>query len=217
MNRQYIEDNHIVDRYLLGQLPEGELCEFETYYFEHPEMLEELTVAKAMHKTIAEESNSLLLTQAVETKASWFERVFQPKLGFALSAVMAVGIASLWLENNRLKSVESVVFPASSLTISQSRGADTEIDAVKISQDQSAIAIRLVIGPIGYPEVGLKLKNNSGSLLWQGKSKVDDSVGAVNLVIMTRQLTTGEYTLSVFSPTDTPKALSTHKFKVELP
>lgn len=217
MNRQYIEDNHIVDRYLLGQLPESELCEFETYYFEHPEMLEELTIAKAMHKTMREESNSLLLTQAVETKVTWFERVFQPKLGFALSAVMAVGVASLWLENSRLKSVDLVVFPASSLILSQTRGASAEMNVVKFSENQPAITVKLVTGPIGYSDIGLELKNSSGKLLWQGTAKVDDPVGAINLVIVTRHLTSGEYTLSVFPPTDTSQALSTHKFKVELP
>ena len=215
MNRQYIEDNHIVDRYLLGQLSAKELCEFETYYFDHPQMLEELTIAKAMHNTLREESDSLHPVQAVKTKVNWFDWVFQPKLGFAFSAIMAFGVASLWLENSKLKSAESFVFPASSLTLSQTRGANTKIDLVKIAQDQSAVAIQLVTGPIGYSEVWLQLKDSSDNLLWQGRSKVEGPVGRINLVIMTHQLTSGEYMLSVFPPKDTLEALSIYKFEVE--
>lgn len=216
MNRQYIEDNHIVDRYLFGQLSEAELCEFEAYYFEHPEMLEELTIAKAMHNTVREESGRLRPTQVIVTKVNWFERVFQPKLGFALSAVMAVGVASLWLENSRLRSAETVVFTASSLILSQTRGANAEIDVVKIVENQSALSIRLVTGPIGYSDVELQLKDSSGNLIWQGTAKVDGPVGGINLVLVTRHLISGEYTLSAFPPTDKPEALSIHKFKVEL-
>lgn len=227
MNRQYIEDNHIVDRYLLGQLSEQKLCEFEAYYFEHPQMLEELTIAKAMHESLCEESERLNLVKAVEavkavkaikkakTKINWFLWLFQPKLGFAFSAILTVGVATLLLENSRLKSVESFVFPATSLTLSQTRGTNNKIDLFNIPKDQSAVSIRLITGPIGYPEVGLQLKDSSDNLLWQGKSKIDGPVGTVNLVIMTRQLTSGNYALSVFPPTDTSEALSIHIFKIE--
>ncbi len=42
MDRQYIDDHHIVARYLADQLAEAEREAFEVYYLEHPEMLREI-------------------------------------------------------------------------------------------------------------------------------------------------------------------------------
>lgn len=44
MDRKYIENEHIVDRYLAGELTVREAREFEQYCREHPEMLNELPI-----------------------------------------------------------------------------------------------------------------------------------------------------------------------------
>ena len=45
MDRKYIDDQHIVARYLADQLPAAQREEFESYYLQHPEMVEELEAA----------------------------------------------------------------------------------------------------------------------------------------------------------------------------
>jgi hypothetical protein len=45
MNQQYIDEQHILTRYLAGQLSDTERDAFETYYIEHPQMLRELELA----------------------------------------------------------------------------------------------------------------------------------------------------------------------------
>lgn len=42
MDRQYIDDHHIVARYLADQLTEDERAAFEVYFLEHPEILREI-------------------------------------------------------------------------------------------------------------------------------------------------------------------------------
>jgi hypothetical protein len=42
MDRKYIDDHHIVARYLAGQLSADERDAFEAYYVEHPEMMSEM-------------------------------------------------------------------------------------------------------------------------------------------------------------------------------
>jgi hypothetical protein len=44
MNRDYIDREHIVDRYLSGELSVREAREFERYCFEHPEFVKELPI-----------------------------------------------------------------------------------------------------------------------------------------------------------------------------
>ena len=44
MDRKYIENEHVVDRYLAGELTVREAREFEQYCRDHPEMLNELPI-----------------------------------------------------------------------------------------------------------------------------------------------------------------------------
>lgn len=44
MDRKYIENEHVVDRYLAGELTVREAREFEKYCLEHPELLNELPI-----------------------------------------------------------------------------------------------------------------------------------------------------------------------------
>ena len=48
MDDQFIRANDIIGRYLLHQLSDREEFEFEEYYFEHPEIMEELEIARAI-------------------------------------------------------------------------------------------------------------------------------------------------------------------------
>lgn len=53
MNRQYIEAQHVLTRYLAGQLSEAEREAFETYYVEHPQVLQELELAAKLKLGLA--------------------------------------------------------------------------------------------------------------------------------------------------------------------
>ena len=44
MDRKYIENEHVVDRYLAGELTVREAREFEKYLLDHPELLNELPI-----------------------------------------------------------------------------------------------------------------------------------------------------------------------------
>ena len=48
MDRQYIDDHQIVERYLQGRLAADERERFEQYYLEHPEMVDELERTEAL-------------------------------------------------------------------------------------------------------------------------------------------------------------------------
>lgn len=45
MDRRYIDDHHVVARYLANQLTDGEREAFEAYYPEHPEVVQEMEAA----------------------------------------------------------------------------------------------------------------------------------------------------------------------------
>lgn len=85
MNRQHIEQQHLLTRYLAGQLSDAERDAFEAHYVEHPQVLQELEVAAKLKLGLA------LLEQSGELTARprryWLA-------GLAAAAVLLVAIAA---------------------------------------------------------------------------------------------------------------------------
>jgi hypothetical protein len=97
MDRKYIDDHHVVARYLADQLPDGEREAFESCYLEDPELLRELEAAARfkvglMHLRDAGELEGLMQQRSLFTRT----------LRFAAAAaviVAAIGIAFLSTRN----------------------------------------------------------------------------------------------------------------------
>lgn len=90
MDRQYIDDHHIVARYLADQLPEPEREAFEAYYLEHPEILREIEAAARFKSGLAQlrESGELAaLLKPIPWYAQW------RYLAMAAVAILVVGVA----------------------------------------------------------------------------------------------------------------------------
>jgi len=103
MNREYIDDHHVVARYLAHRLSEAERIAFEAYYLQHPEMLEELEEAAQLKAGLMRlrdtgELDSLLKPQP------WYRQRFYGLRGtiggtLAAVAILTVG-AALWLNRH---------------------------------------------------------------------------------------------------------------------
>jgi hypothetical protein len=89
MTRRYIDDHHIVARYLADQLSDSEREAFEAYYVEHPEIMQELEATAALKVGLMQlrDTGALdrLMKQPQLTKG---QRVLA-----AMAAVTIVGIA----------------------------------------------------------------------------------------------------------------------------
>ncbi|MGH8176850.1 MAG: hypothetical protein ACREV5_11370 [Steroidobacter sp.] len=96
MDRKYIDDNHIVARYLADNLPDNEREAFEAYYLEHPEIVQEMEAAARfkvglMQLRDAGELDALMKPQP------WYRE--QRSLAAAAVAVVAVGLSFFLLRS----------------------------------------------------------------------------------------------------------------------
>ena len=87
MNKQYIQANHIIQRYLHGKLTAAEMIEFEEYLLMHPDMVEEFELSAIFKKTIGRAAKQ----PRADSSASKLLRLFWP-LGGVL-----IGSAATWL------------------------------------------------------------------------------------------------------------------------
>jgi hypothetical protein len=74
MDEQYIRRHNIIDRYLLRQLSDREAYEFEEYYFEHPEMLKELELTRALQDALRQAPQ---LRHTARPPPSWRSRLWE--------------------------------------------------------------------------------------------------------------------------------------------
>jgi hypothetical protein len=93
MDREFIERNHIVERYLAGRLPPRGALEFERFCTSHPELLDSLGLPARVHA-------GLRLLEAGGKPEPWAEkkRPFWEKppvlIGFALLVVVLLIVSS---------------------------------------------------------------------------------------------------------------------------
>lgn len=90
MDRQYIDDHHIVARYLADRLPDPEREAFEVYYLEHPEMLREIEAAARFKSGLAQLRDSGEL-EALLKPTPWYAR--WRYLAIAAAAILVIGVA----------------------------------------------------------------------------------------------------------------------------
>jgi hypothetical protein len=95
MDREFIEKNQIVERYLLGKLPPRGVADFERVCRENPGLVEEIGLAERVHKAVKlmEASGQPELWQEKPRKA-WEKPAVVAAMGAAL-LVAAVGAAVL--------------------------------------------------------------------------------------------------------------------------
>ncbi|WP_129641140.1 hypothetical protein [Peristeroidobacter agariperforans] len=90
MDRQYIDDHHIVARYLADRLSDPEREAFEAYYLEHPEILREIEAAARFKSGLAQLRDSGEL-EALLKPTPWYAR--WRYLAIAAAAVFIIGVA----------------------------------------------------------------------------------------------------------------------------
>jgi len=95
MDREFIEKNQIVERYLLGKLPPRGVADFERVCRENPALIEEIGLAERVHKAVKliEASGQPELWQEKPKKA-WEKPAFVAATGAAL-LVATIGAAVL--------------------------------------------------------------------------------------------------------------------------
>ena len=87
MNTQYIQANHVIQRYLHGKLTAAEMIEFEEYLLMHPDMVEEFELSAIFKKTLGQAAKKT----RTDSSASKLLRYYWP-LGGVL-----IGSAATWL------------------------------------------------------------------------------------------------------------------------
>ena len=228
MNRSYIDDHHVVARYLADQLSESERLAFEAYFLEHPEMVQEIEQAaqlKAGLRQLQDSGELEQLKKAQPGRGNFLMRALRRNTRTtAIAAVALVAIVSaLWLKPG-MSSGPWLAAAATSLTgslgeplpmggsytILRTRGSEADVD---IELPRSAQALTLRILPEGAVPAGpyrATLYSISGSKAPQqvatlgGLAPAEDDF--VAMYVDSSKLLPGQYRLVLSSPANPASA-----------
>lgn len=146
MDRQYIDDHHIVASYLADQLTDAELEAFEAYYLEHPEMLREIEATARFKAGLAQLQASGDLA-ALLKPTPWYAQ--WRYLSVAAVAIIIIGVAFYVrtptppLMAANLASLGGPTTIASSHTVLRRRGSSFDAE-VTLPASGDAIELRVL-------------------------------------------------------------------------
>ena len=159
MNTQYIQANHIIQRYLHGKLTAAEMIEFEEYLLMHPDMVEEFELSAIFKKTLGQAAKK----SRANSSASKLLRLFWP-LGGVL-----IGSAATWLllGYQQPKQVATAISP-DVIYIGEMRGVSTSqqppVGAVLEAGSQQQILV-LDVSMTDGQLFDVELQTSNGQLL----------------------------------------------------
>jgi len=104
MDRQYIRDHQLIERYLKGQLSAAEEQELEEAYLANPELLDEIELVERLADGLKQVKASGAI--APRRGTAWFRALGSPQLAAAASVLLVVSLVltgALYRENLSLR------------------------------------------------------------------------------------------------------------------
>ena len=108
MDRQYIREHQVIERYLRGTLTPAEEQGFEEAYLADPELLRELELTERLAQGVKALGQDARIARRSE-RAKWLEFVTSPQYAAAASVLLAVALAfsaAVYLENRSLRDID---------------------------------------------------------------------------------------------------------------
>jgi hypothetical protein len=206
MDHRYIRDHQIVDQYLRNQLPEVEAASFEEHYFDCPECLDELEVAKSFGEGIHDGARPP--RPAGNVRNRWL-------MAFALSAAaLIIVFAAAYLVDQSRTRAETALAAAGAAgrdPVAAAQQAQTPVVVYRMSMERSAASSARVIqlpqapsvlafalefaGPL-VPGYHAELRGAAG-LVWESSQVRPDPNGALTIRVHSTMLAAGDYSIRI--------------------
>lgn len=232
MDRTYIDNHHVLARYLSDQLSEQELREFETQLVIDPEIVKDLEATVRLKVGLHKLDKTKELGSLLNTSSDGGQRNTRLFAVAASVAVIALGV-TFWLTRGAFES-PSIVATASALTdrsgkpmaiasryeILRLRGNSYDAE-IEIPPTPQAIELRVLPEYPAKPNryrVNIVQVNDANELLPMGSVEglvpADDEF--VTLYLDSSKFVRGRYQLTISGDVDTDAANSVSKFNIKL-
>lgn len=197
MDRQYIRDHAVIERYLSGALTAEEEQAFEEAYLGNPELLDEIQAAEGLREGIKKLDAAGIL-ERLRAPARWRQWLASPQYAAAASVLLAVSLgfsAMLYRENLVLRQDNfSQVSPSTRLVrLEAVRGGDP-IEISAPAPDELTV-LQLDSGTVAYDTYRGTLTRRAGAQsepIWS-RADLMASDDRILMTVSGRSLQPGDY------------------------
>jgi hypothetical protein len=229
MDRKYIEEHHIVARYLAGRLSDAERETFEVYYLEHPDVVQDMEAVARLKVGLARLQDAGELGQVLAA----------PRLSryYSIAAAAAVVVAAVALLFLYLREPlqQSPMLAASAAALLDGSGAPIAVAGtqlvlrtrstatydveISIADSPQAIELRVLPEVEAQPaRYRIEISSVATGREPQNLAAVDNLVpnadGFVPVYLDTSRLAAGTYVLTIAGETGTSAADSRSEFLI---
>jgi hypothetical protein len=201
MDRQYIRDHQVIERYLKGELTADEEQDFEEAYLSNQDLLDEIELVERLQDGL----KKLKASGGVAPRTgTWLRAFATPQYAAAASMLFAVSLlvsGALYVQNLALRQGQSLVANGGItriLPLVSVRGAG---EIVVEAPDASEIAVLLVDPGVtrhdSYRVVVSRRAGGAASELWARDGLVADYEEQIAITLPSRLLTPGDYEIAI--------------------
>jgi hypothetical protein len=226
MDRRTIDDQHIIARYIAGQLTDAEASAFEAHYMAHPE------VVRDIERTLRLKEGLAILKERGELDALLYRRMYwRPAMGLAAGiAALVIGVW-LWVGQTTVAPIVGTVaalvdtqgkplYVASTHLLVRTRGSASVVE-IALPQERSAIELQMIPssrtdGPGHYRVVLGRLDAaNNVTPVAKARAIANAADGLVTAYLDSAQLERGRYAIEL-QPEGASPGTPSDRFLVEV-
>jgi hypothetical protein len=225
MDRHTIDHQHIIARYLAGQLDAVASAEFEAHYAKHPEIVRDIEHTLQLKEGLAVLEESGELDALLQRRTYW-----RPAMGLAAGiAVLVVGVW-LWIGQTTVAPIVTTIAAltdtqgtplhvASTHMLVRTRGPATVVQ-IPLPPERSAIELQMI--PSSRPESGRYRvmlghidATNAVAPVAETHATANSADGFVTAYLDSAQLSRGRYAIEL-APEGTAPGTPSDRFVVEV-
>jgi|GEM_PF-2045000 len=204
MKTARLEEEQLIERYILRQMTEEEASEFEAFYLSNQECLDQLELAQRLFQgleMIADSPEAEAEPKVVELAShkSWWQRQV-PAWSLAASLVLAILPSGYLYQTMSQQTAPDSSISVVSLALSELRGAEQAI-TIKRSDKQVILSayIDTEFDNMVFPAYGFQLRNRDGAdPAWQLVELELTSDGMLYIDLGKNYLKAGNYEYDLF-------------------
>lgn len=205
MDHKIIEEQQVVDRYLMGQLPAEEAERFEEHYFHCEQCLEQLQVAEKLQRgfkrATAQDVAKVAAAQRLGVLAWLARAVRSPQAGLATLALAAIALLPAGLMYRQLSGVHQPQINTAVFAMSPERSAPTRDQepshVIRLSGNSEWLVLSLELALPEHERYRVTLSRNGEGEVWQRDGLEPDHLDSLGLSLHSDWLRVGDYVARV--------------------
>lgn len=198
MDRQYIRDHGVIERYLSGTLTADEEQAFEEAYLGDPELLDEVQAAERLREGIKELDSAGRLQQ-LRAPAQWRQWFASPQYAAAASVLLAVSLgfsAMLYRDNLDLRETGLSLTSERTTLVRLEALRGGNVRAISAPEPDERIVLELDAGIVAYDTYRgalMRLDGDRSETIWSRNDLEPGPDKTILIGVSGRALQPGNY------------------------